>query len=499
VAEAPVIRIDLFQDRCVVVRRLQITEPGRHTLVLEGLSPLIRERALSFVSDEIVVEDISVTRSHLSEAAADSETGAALEGERQLLAHRHQSNKTAAQRAVERTQRAEAILNTARAQTGRALTTRDDPTTWFDGLRALGDAVRAARIHAAEASLVAERSRIELDQLDRRRDAARFGRPRAASQLTLRVVAASPGDLEIRYVVPGAVWRPIHRATLEGKQVTWETGAMAWNTTGEDWTDVEVVCSTARPGDHANPPPLTDDIVHTQRRQEVLVEVREEVVDAARTGEARVSAVPGVDDGGEPRTFTAPGPASLISDGLPVHIPLDRWTTDADLTWEAFPERVSEVVLRSTQYNTGSRPILAGPVSLFREDTAVGTGEVSLVAPGEPFKIGWGSHDGVRITRRRDHRIESTRITGHKTHTFDVSLRVAHLGDAPVRVTVTERMAVSEVKEVKVSAPSAAPAFTSGPDRDGFCTWALNLEPGEDRKLSYTVHIEAPSKVSIPF
>jgi len=499
VVDAPVVRVDLFQDRCVVVRRLALEAPGRQTVVLEELSPLLRERAVSFVGDGIVVEDISVERLHLSNEEADSETAAHLERERELLHHRHQTQEAAARRAQERARRAEDILGTAREQTGRALCVREDPTAWIDGLRALEEAHREARLHGTQARVTAQRTAAELELLERRRDAARFGQPRAVSQLTLRVVVERPGDLEIRYVLPGAVWRPVHRATLIGDALTWELCAMAWNHTGEDWEQVPFVCSTARPGDHAAPPTLTDDIVHTQRRREVVVEVREEVIDTVRAGEERVSGIPGVDDGGEPRTFTAPGPNTLPSNGRPIQFALDRWTTTATRSWIAFPERASEVVLRTSQHNVGSRPLLAGPVSLFRDGLAVGRGEVTLVPPGEPFQIGWGSHDGVRITRRRDHRVASARITGRKTHTFEVALRVVHLGDAPVRIVLTERILVSEVKEVKVSAPQPAPAFTSGPDPDGFCTWALSLEPGETRKLTYTVEVEAPAKVQLPF
>lgn len=499
-AEARPIRVDLFQDRCLVVRRLNLPEAGRHKIVVEGLSPLIRERAVSFVSDGgIIVEDVSVERIYLDEDEAVTEVIAKLDKERELLAHRHLTNETAAVRAREAASRAVAGLQTARDYTDRALATHDDPSAWLDGLQALGHTVTDATIRKTEADIAQARTAAELAQLDNRLQTAKSGRKRIVSSLTLSALVEQPGDLEIRYVLPAAVWRPVHRATLTEGKVAWEVGAMVWNATGEDWRDVEVVCSTARPGDHANPPPLTDDIVRSQRRGDVVVEVREEVIDSARSGEKRVDEIPGVDDGGEPRTFTAAAPVTLISNGQPVHVPLDRWEDHAEVAWEAHPERASEVVLRSIQRNTSTRPILAGPVFLFRGDMAVGTGEVSLVPAGEPFPMGWGSHDGIRLVRRRDHDVESTLITGHKTHTFDIELRVVHLGDEPVQIHLKERIPVSEIKEVKVSKPKSSPAFTSGPDRDGLCTWTLSLKPGEDRKLKYSYELEAPAKVRLPF
>ncbi len=497
--DAPAVRVDLFQDRCLVVRRLSVTETGRQEIAVEGLSPMIRERAVSFVSDGgIIVEDVAIRRVWLSEDEASTEVITSLTTERALLAHRHQGNQAAAQRAREAAERAGATLDTAREHTSRALATHDDPTGWLDGLKALGLSVTKAKIRRTEADIIAQRSTTELEQLDHRLEAAKAGQPRQVTTLTLRALVETPGDLEIRYVIPAAVWRPVHRATLDNGRISWEAGAMAWNATGEDWTDIELVCSTARPGDHANPPPLTDDIVRTQRRSEIVVEVREEIIDTARAGQERVDEVPGVDDGGEPRTFTAPAPVTLLSDGRPVHIPLDTWESSAESAWEAHPERASEVVLCSSQQNMGTRPLLAGPVSLFRGEMAVGTGEISLVPPGEPFSMGWGSHDGIRLVRRRDHDVESAMITGRKTHTFKIELRVVHLGDTPVQIRLKERLPVSEVKEVKVSKPKPSPAFSSGPDRDGFCIWTLTLKPGEDRKLEYSYELEAPAKVRLP-
>jgi uncharacterized protein (TIGR02231 family) len=499
VAEATVVRIELFQDRCLVVRRLAIATTGRSTHVLTGLSPLIRERGVSFAGEGIVVEDLSVRRDHASLTDADTEIGASLEQERQLLAHRHLSESAEARRAGARARRAETVLEAARGQTGRALTLHDDPEGWLESLRALGDAHREALRASVQAEQRAQRTRLELDHIERRLDAARAGRSQQSSRVSVRVLADHPGDLEIRTVIPGAVWRPLHRATLTGDLLTWELAAMVWNVTGEDWEGVELVCSTARPGDHAHPPALTDDVVRTQRRGEVVVDVREEAVHEVRATEQRVSTVPGVDDGGEPRTFTARGPISLRSHGQPVQVPLDRWSGKAQTRWEAHPERAPEVVLRSTQTHAGTRPLLPGPVTLVRDGIAIGTGEIPLVSPGESFRLGWGSHDGIRVTRRRDHEANATLITGHQTHTFHTELRVVHLGTSPLSFTLLERVATSEVKEVKIGEPRAAPAFTSGPDRDGFCSWDLTLDPGETRKLTYEVQLEAPAKITLPF
>ena len=76
---------------------------------------------------------------------------------------------------------------------------------------------------------------------------------------------------------------------------------------------------------------------------------------------------------------------------------------------------------------------------------------------------------------------------------------MVHLGHAPCRLEVRERVPTSEIKEVGVSTPSAVPELDRAVDADGFCVWTLDLAPGDDRvlKLSYTV--DAASNVRLPF
>jgi uncharacterized protein (TIGR02231 family) len=319
--------------------------------------------------------------------------------------------------------------------------------------------------------------------------------------LTFRIWLTEPAELFVRYTIPCGLWRPTHRASLLGQVLTWEVGSMVWNATGEDWNDAELVCSTARPGDHANPPTLDDDQLYTTTRdREVVVEAREEEVHLAREGDAQLVDEPlGVDDGGEVRTFTAPERVTVATGGRPVFVALESWEVEVKAEWRCYPERSSQVALQTRQPNGGTRPILAGPVDLFRKNGAVGRGEVGLVPPGEPFTLGWGSHDGLWVSRREDHRMERSRLTGHQTHQFNIELRVSHLGDHRADFRIRERLPVSELPQVKIPTPSARPPFDMGPDRDGFCDWLVLLEPNSQQTLKLSYSIEAPSSVVLPF
>src|SRR5690606_7617796 len=73
-------------------------------------------------------------------------------------------------------------------------------------------------------------------------------------------------ELEVKYRPPCALWRPEHLARLNqdaksphAGEVEWTSWGVAWQRTGEDWGDVEVAFSTARPAQVADVPVLDDD------------------------------------------------------------------------------------------------------------------------------------------------------------------------------------------------------------------------------------------------
>ncbi|HHO53186.1 MAG TPA: mucoidy inhibitor MuiA family protein [Deltaproteobacteria bacterium] len=501
---APVIRVELFEDRAAVTRSLTLPAPGRHRLRIGPLTPLVSEQTVMFPGGtQATLEEARVERIRTTRTEADPASILSLEQAWQTAQERAEASSAGLRRAEEAAARGLAALELALGASARGLAL-GEPEGWIQVVDELTDHLREARIEVAKQRITARLRGEEADRLSQRLAAARIGRPVCHAILHLSVLAEAAGRLLIRYVVPCAVWRPAHRAVLTSSpepRVSWELQAVCWNATGEDWEDVELICSTARPGELADPPQLCDDVLSTRRRSSaVVVEARDEIVEVARERQGRRSSgLPGVDDGGEPRTFSASERAVLPSDGRPLTVTLERWQSDASVEWLALPERAGAAILRTVQHNAGPRPLLAGPVQLSRDGTVIGRGRIALVPPGEPFPLGWGSHDGLRISRREEHEIDRRRLSGRQLHTFARTIRVSHLGAEPCTLTIRERVPTGEIKEVRVGSIEADPVLSAGPDPDGFCRWSLELSPGQTRILTLRYTIDAASNVVLPF
>ncbi|WP_338498233.1 DUF4139 domain-containing protein [Streptomyces sp. SJL17-4] len=359
-------------------------------------------------------------------------------------------------------------------------------------------------LHTVEARLAALAA--ELDEV-RRAMAAAEEEPAelvAHVELTVEAAAAGPVGLRLSHLVPCALWRPAYRAVLDGAAVTFETDAMVWQRTGEDWTGVALTLSTARSASATEPPSLGEDRLTLKdrtaaERRTVDVELREE--DISELGPVPVLGLPGVDDGGETRVLHSPTPVSVPSDGRAHRVPLSVFGTAAGSEYACSPE-VSPLVTQVVRFeNRSGHALLAGPVDLVRGSGFVGRGTVEFATPGAPVELAFGSRDDHRVVRETEEARDTTGITQRTVVTRTVRLHVSRFsapGESDDRVVVIrERIPVSEVSavEVRLRKEACSPA-PDAVDAEGIARWEVTLPPGGRRTVTLVYELSASSKVA---
>lgn len=512
--DSEVVRVTFFEDRAEVVRRARRSVPaGVSWVTLGGVSASLDDASLVA---SVGGDDARAIAARVRRHTRDADDGSArAEAEQQLrAAHREESltgraiarAESSVERArtlqaawldgLRRVPRGDGDPEAALAHWETAWTAYDQAVT--RGFTALGEADGAyeravdERVHAAER--VAKASAVT---------------PRREAEIEVQVETreAREVEVEVTYRTPCALWRPEHLARLvtrDGRrEIELRTWATVWQRTGERWEGVPCRFSTARPASAATAPLLRDDVLVLRRKSEqerrtVTVEAREQSVSMAGLdrGTRAVNEMPGVDDGGEALWFDAERPATIPSDGAPVRVTVARATVPCEVDRVAMPERSAAVHVRATATLRGERPLLAGPVTVARGGEVAGRGRVGFVGRGEPFELGFGVDDGLRVRRHVDEKREVATITGAQKVTRTVRLYVSNLSGDARRLTVTERVPVSEVKDVEVTLVQTAGARHDA--RDGFLRWELDVPPRGTQELTLVYRIEAAAKVSLP-
>jgi uncharacterized protein (TIGR02231 family) len=141
--------------------------------------------------------------------------------------------------------------------------------------------------------------------------------------------------------------------------------------------------------------------------------------------------------------------------------------------------------------------LLAGPVRVARGAGLVGRSRIDFVAPGEPFEIGFGSDDAVRVRRTVIESRDTTTLTGTQKLKRTVTVYLSNLSRERSVVQLTERVPVSEVEAVEIVLLEREGWQLEA--RDGFLRREVSLEPNATTELRLVYEIRASSKVVMPF
>ncbi len=514
----PITQVTLLEDRAYVVREASVELPaGSTTLKLSDVTPILADKT---VTGRILdnksparVLDVQVVRVQRLPSEADPTSW--MEIEKAIERCQRESTRLKADRAV-----LDGELASVRKLTGQLLEEMAQDVTW--GRADAAEWERRLRSQE-EWEVTLQDRRLELDaglaertaqareqtaELRRRREL----KPQLCADLQLDLEASEACTVRVRveYCVAGAAWRPYHGATLNSREdrVEIRCDGCVWQNTGEDWTDVQLFFSTRRPSLGTSPPVLAPDFLTTQKKSaETVVASRDEVLQDAgldddlqlslRTAPREVSTeLPGLDDGGEALLLQAPERCSVPSDGRPVRVTLFSFESEARVQRVLMPELSTAVVLKSVQTNTGSRPLLAGPVDLVRECGRVGRTQVLFLAAGESFPLGWGPDPMVRAQRKTERGKEDTQfMSGWVKVDHTVEVQLSNLGVEPLALEVVERIPVSEVKQVEIALDSKATSDGFSADANGFVKWKVELGPRERRTLRLVYQLKRRKEV----
>lgn len=352
---------------------------------------------------------------------------------------------------------------------------------------------------------------------------------RSFKAVSVRLAASEAGDLELAlaYTVPGASWTPAYDARLrtENRRVELTYHGVVRNGTGEDWNNLALTLSTARPSlgggapelpawvvDEARPMPLarTEDFIQLQAFEaQSSGRGRPAGAPAAAAKAVRDAAVAtaSVESAATSATFRIATPVTLPSDNTTQKVAITSVPLPATLHYEATPKLIESAFLSARATNVSEFPFLAGAVNAFLDDTFVATSRLKTVMSGESFDLALGADEGISVQRRLVNRFsENTGLmnSGRRV-TYDVLLTFTNNKRTAERIAFREGMPVSRHEKIVVKLLSPAERDIGTPaapkeitrEEDGRLVWRFELKPGEKREIPFKVSVDHPADLAV--
>lgn len=352
-------------------------------------------------------------------------------------------------------------------------------------------------------------------------------------KLEVRIDLASQlrtqATLRVSYTVRDARWVPLYDARLDAgtkdKKPSLELVRRAEivQRTGEDWANVALAVSTVRTGRGGNAPNLHTLVVNypqpvpppapvsaprpQARAMGGLADAASSLLKAQES--ARMQSAPieeraaEIDTGGFQAVFRIPGRVSLGAGEGARNLRITSATVAPELLVRAVPVIDDTAYLEAAFKQTEDAPLLPGRVSLYRDGTFVGRGQMALTQKDETVRLGFGADDQIKVTRSVVRKNEGSAgiISSAKTDEREFRTIVRNGRGVPVNVTIEEQLPVAENSEIQVEMLSSSTQPTKRDVRDqrGVMAWTMDVPSGETREVKFGWRVRWPADKNVVF
>ena len=349
------------------------------------------------------------------------------------------------------------------------------------------------------------------------------------------VSAQSPleADVTIRYQVVSASWTPLYdvRLATGAKTVTPKLElirrAAISQSSGEAWDNVALTLSTTRPSAGASAPelyPLTVDFEPEEKPRPMAAPApMTRSRDEAMGGMAAQDGLAAQAEAEAPRPmlkaklaqrqadvivapfqalYAVPGRLAIPATGEAKRVQLLTETIEPALAVRTVPKEDAKAYLYAKFNLPKGSPLLPGEVSLFRDGTFVGTGQLPLLSPAEEHELGFGVDDLVKVRHAllEEKRGETGLISSSRTDSRSYRLTVKSMHERAIALTVFDQIPVSENQEIKVDLNSkVAPTKQNADDKRGVLVWESKLEPDQEQVIDFGYRVSWPAAKSIVY
>ncbi len=525
-ANAPITAVTVFPDRAQVTRSLEVEVPaGEHSLLIGDLPTSLFPDSLRVEGEGLPglqIGSVETRTRFAEEVVRDAERRLRQELDDLRDKQRAQDDAihvarieldfiTALGREVPRHEN-EAI------QRGQV-----DPATWQAAWQGLGQGAAEVlgRIRAAEMEKRDLQNKIQ--KVERELGQIRTDR-KASLDALVKVSAPAQGKvrLSLDYQLHGASWRPLYDARLDsenGQLKLVQLGEVRQGT-GEDWRDVQLSLSTARPSQGAQPPVIDSWFVDFARPTPAMAQTRQlkTVGQVMTLNEAADSAVPPppqpeemvaaapvtatVEASGFAALYRIPGEATVSADNAPQTFVMVQRDLETKLRVETVPKIRPEAFLMGEIAHEGEDPLLPGPVAVFRDGAFVGRSGLELTRPGETFDLAFGADDRVKVEFRlvKGERSEEGLINKDQRHERRYRIEVTNHHSRDFEVTVLDQVPVArdERIEIKLLRNATKPDAQNYQGRSGVLAWSSTYEPDEMKTIDFGYEITFPQEETVP-
>lgn len=523
-ASSHITSVTIFADRAQTTRTTTINlKPGSYLIAFEGMPPLVLDDSIRVDGKgtaAVTIGGLEIKRTFLAQSGEKKfqEIQDEIRGlEKASAALDARKSGVAAQKA---------FLESIRVAWGERISkelaiARPSTSELLDASSFVGSGVTKAEEQNRDIDSEKRGIKDKIDALRRQQNEVSGSGRKETKSVEVSVEVAREGTLTLELVsmISQAGWEPGYDVRLAGdmKIAALTFQAMMRQQTGEDWNNVDVTLSTARPAVGGAPPELYQWNVSLYRpqpmRSEMLMAAPAPFAKAKKAGRVQFDSAEqeeAVMPQDAPVTFATSQIANeqtSVSFHVPqrLDIPSDGGRHGTVVAMEQFPVNIEyltvpklspSVFLKSEMTNWTVYPLLPGKINTFIGNRYTGSSQLKKVASGEKFDLFFGNDDQVTVKREELKQHKEAGIFGKNRVSYRYRIELGNFRKDPMTLTLRDQLPVAADEEIKVSLdePSVKPEEIKS---DGTVIWKMPLQAGEKREILFGILIEYPKEREI--
>ncbi len=354
----------------------------------------------------------------------------------------------------------------------------------------------------------------ELDKLNRERNS--LGQTTTKSKKQVQVVLEAKGEeevtLKLSYIVYGAAWYPAYdvRVDSNSNEVSLAYKAMVSQRTGEDWEEVSLQLSTAKPHISGEPPQLGSWFLskysppkYSKRRSEMspmMSGAISEKKDKSLYEEEEVAEEPmereevTVDTKAASVVFGVGSKTTILSDNQPQQVNILERVYKTEFVHIAVPSKSSHAYLKAKITNDSDYPLLSGSSNIFMDNHFVAKSNIPFTASSANFEVGLGIDEAVKVVYKTLQNLRKTVgfIKNKEKMLYAYQTTITNSKKRAIQLTVHNQIPVSNDNDIEVELIEPVyEADTEALKKNdlGHLEWQFNMEAGVEKiiDLKYSV------------
>ncbi len=298
-------------------------------------------------------------------------------------------------------------------------------------------------------------------------------------------------EIQLEYQVSYASWTPAYDINLDEEKAHIKRLAMVSNRTKEDWTDIELIISTASatPVEIIEPEPLFISEGYGIRAGE-----KREAGMASGGGIGGLMETTAMDTVAKETlagvaVYELPQKFTIESDSREHPVQLLEEDMDSKTIHYWYADEMAEVVAQN-EIKNGDLVILEGKARVFRKGEYIGESYMPMVAPRETVKLGTRAAHDVRAKKKLLKReIEKAGITrGKARREYQYELEVENFSNESIEIEIVDRIPHSTASEIEIELKDKDDLGLEE-FRVGIMRWKKTIAPQEKISITYDLEV----------